>query len=194
MPDNEAGFKMRSYCETGLCSAQRCKTCPSKNNETVNLDWVGLSHRYDVNNFTLCRPTVPCYNPALLTKKVKILSKSNFVKSYLRWRPGLFPPLQLYNWIEAGGLTRTELIKFYNFLTPHKEAQPAQLWLVLHWPPNKLNFAKIINWSTSTSTSSSYWPCLGRTFLQSASPYLQILTRFDRQRAQLQLIICLAEI
>ena len=86
MPSNgaSAGLQMRSYCESGLCSVERCKTCPSKNNETVNLDWLGLSHRYDVNNFTLHRPTLPCLSCPPYKNEVKILSKSNFVKSYLR--------------------------------------------------------------------------------------------------------------
>ena len=187
MPDNEAGFKMRSYCETGLCSVQRCKTCPSKNNETVNLDWVGLSHRYDVNNFTV-RSTV---HTRLLTKMPRfyLKSQSNFVKSYLRWRPGLFPPLQLYNWIEAGGLTRTELIKFYNFLTPHKEAQPAQLWLVLHWPPDKLNFVKL-----SIGPPPPPPPAARVTdpvWAEHSSSLPHHICKYWQGLAELQLIICL---
>ena len=62
------------------------------------------------------------------------------------------PSPQLYNWIEAGRLTRTELVKFYNFLTFLLRTKR----LSLHWPPDKLHFCKIINWSTSTSTPSSH--------------------------------------
>ena len=73
-------------------SVERCKTCPSKNNEIVNLGWVGLSHRYDVNNFTV-RSTV---HTRLLTKMPRfyLKSQSNFVKSYLKTqaRPPPSPP------------------------------------------------------------------------------------------------------